>query len=96
MALVSPDRSHSAAQESRVEAVEVLLGAGAPIDPRDRFENTPLWRAVFNSHGQVATVKLLLDAGADPDLANQAGSSPRVLARTMDADDVSALLSATD
>lgn len=39
---------------------------------------------------------LLLNAGADPDLANRSGSTPRVLARTMGAEDVTALLSEKD
>ena len=62
-----------AAQQSQVEAVMALLDAGAPVDPQDRFGNTPLWRAVFDSRGQVATVELLLKAGAGPDVVNEAG-----------------------
>jgi hypothetical protein len=48
---------HFAAQQSQTEAVRVLLEAGAPLHPRDRFGNTPLWRAVFNSGGKEATVE---------------------------------------
>lgn len=86
---------HFAAQQSQTEAVRVLLEAGAPVDPRDRFGNTPLWRAVFNSRGQEATVEALLQAGADPDISNQAGATPRDLATRMGADEIAALFPET-
>lgn len=86
---------HFAAQQSRTEAVRALLEAGAPVDPQDRFGNTPLWRAVFDSRGQVATVHLLLQAGADPDLVNEAGATPRDLARRMGTPEVVALFAET-
>jgi ankyrin repeat protein len=50
---------------------QVLWKAGAPVDPRDRFGNRPLRRAVFKSPGQEATVEALLKAGADPDIVNE-------------------------
>lgn len=86
---------HFAAQQSQTEAVSALLEAGAPVDPQDRFGNTPLWRAVFDSRGQVATVQLLLQAGADPDIVNEAGATPRDLASRMGAPDVAALFAET-
>lgn len=87
---------HFAAQQSQTEAVVTLLAAGAPVDPQDRFGNTPLWRAIFDSRGRVDTVRALLDAGADPDIVNNAGASPRDLARKMmGADEVTALLPET-
>jgi hypothetical protein len=46
----------------------------------DAYGNTPLWRAVSTSGGQGRVVGHLLAAGADPDLANRAGVSPRQLA----------------
>jgi ankyrin repeat protein len=70
---------HFAAQEQRAEVTETLLRAGAEVDARDAYGNTPLWRAVFTSRGQVQVVGHLLAAGADPDLANTAGVSPRQL-----------------
>lgn len=82
---------HFAAQQSQVEAARVLLDAGAAVDLRDRFGNTPLWRAVFNSRGECATVMVLLEGGADPDAVNDAGVSPRALAKKMAAADVIAL-----
>lgn len=51
-----------------------LLAAGATIEARDRFGNTPLLLAA--AAGQDAAIKLLLDAGARIDHRNLAGSSP--------------------
>lgn len=82
---------HFAAQQSQTEAVRALLNAGAPVDPQDRFGNTPLSRAVFNSRGHRWTVEVLMKAGADPDIANNAGVTPRDLAIRMGAEEVSAL-----
>lgn len=84
---------HFAAQQSQVEATRCLLGAGAPIDPQDQFGNTPLWRAVFNSRGDGSTVELLLKAGADPDIVNSAGVTPRELVRRVGTESVAALFS---
>lgn len=84
---------HFAAQQSQTEAVRELLEAGAPVDAQDRFGNTPLWRAVFDSRGEVATVELLLRAGADPNSVNSAGATPRDLASRMAAKEVAALFS---
>lgn len=79
---------HLAAQQSQTDAVRTLLDAGAPVDPQDRFGNTPLWRAVFDARGYVATVQLLVRAGADPDIVNEAGATPRDLASRMGAPEV--------
>ena len=82
---------HLAAQQSHSEAVTLLLTLGAPVDPRDRFGNTPLWRATFSSRGNTASVEALLKAGADPDSVNEAGTTPRELATRMGSGDVTAL-----
>lgn len=82
---------HFAAQQSQTEAVRALLEAGAPVDPQDRYGNTPLWRAVFDSRGQSATVQVLLQAGADPDIVNNAGARPRDLASRIGTAELAAL-----
>jgi uncharacterized protein len=87
---------HFAAQSQAPSVVEVLLAAGAAVDTADRHGNTPLWRAVFCSQGEGATIRLLLEAGADPDRDNGHGMSPRVLAGRIANYDVAAHLPAGD
>jgi ankyrin repeat protein len=74
---------HFAARASTPEVVKLLLNAGAAVDPRDSFGNTPLWRAVFHSRGEGEVIRLLRTAGADPYIDNKHGSSPLKLARTI-------------
>jgi ankyrin repeat protein len=71
---------HFAAQARDAAAIEILVAAGAVVDPVDRHGNTPLWRAVFASRGEGAAIRSLLAAGADPDRVNGHGVSPRMLA----------------
>jgi ankyrin repeat protein len=87
---------HFAAQAQAPSVVEVLLVAGAAVDTADRDGNTPLWRAVFCSQGEVATIRLLLEAGADPDRDNGHGMSPRMLAGHIANHDLAAHLPAGD
>lgn len=74
---------HVACQQNRAEVAELLLEAGAPIDARDHWGNTPLWRAVFNANGDPRIVRMLVRAGADPDIENASGRTPRQLATTI-------------
>ncbi|WP_416222841.1 hypothetical protein [Streptomyces sp. NEAU-H33] len=55
------------------------LRCGA-VDVVDRHGNTPLWGAVFCSRGEGGTIRLLLEAGADPDRHNVHGVRSRALA----------------
>lgn len=71
---------HFAAQERHADIVAALLEAGAAVDTRDAYGNTPLWRAAFSSKGDGAVIGLLRAGGADPDLKNESGVSPRELA----------------
>lgn len=73
---------HFAAQQGDLEAVRLLLVAGASVDPQDSRGNTPLWRAVFGNNAVAEIVQLLLAAGADPDITNNSGRSPRDMAAT--------------
>lgn len=59
---------HLAAARGRGAAIDLLLGAGAPIDQPNELEDgeTPLMNAAFS--GQAAAVELLLRHGADPTL----------------------------
>lgn len=66
------------------------------VDAQDAFGNTPLFRAVFNSRGQGETVEELLRAGANPDLPNHSGVTPRGLAHSIANYDVAQFLPPTD
>ena len=50
---------------------------------------------MFNTRGKEATVEALLKAGADPDIVNEAGATPRDLAIRMGAEEISALFPQT-
>ena len=43
---------------------------------KDKYGNTPLWTAVFNSRGNYDVVKQLIKAGSNPFLKNNFGKSP--------------------
>ena len=74
---------HFAAQNQSLEAIELLLAGGAPVDAIDSHGNTPLFRATFSSKGRGEVIKRLLSAGADKNKQNKHGSSPVQLARTI-------------
>jgi ankyrin repeat protein len=72
---------HLAAQQQHAAVAVILIAAGADLNARNRFGNTPLWGALYNVHdGDGEVVRVLLDAGADPDAENNYGASPRSLA----------------
>ncbi len=81
-ALITP--LHMACQQGNVDVAQALLTAGAAVDRRDSFGNTPLWRAVFAFQGEPTLIRILLDAGANPDSKNLSDRSPRDLAQIMD------------
>jgi ankyrin repeat protein len=74
---------HFAAQSSAPAAIELLIKRDAPLESEDAHGNTPHWTATFNDRTGEC-VRLLLDAGADPDHINRAGSTPRILAGRID------------
>jgi len=74
---------HFAGQRYRPEIAGLLLKHGAEVDRRDAYGNTPLWRAVFESKGRGDLIRLLLEHGADRNLANDSGVSPVQLADTI-------------
>lgn len=64
-----------AARHGHVEAVRILLEAGADVNQVSAGDKTsPLLMAVINGHYDLA--KLLLDAGANPNLASDNGVAP--------------------
>ena len=68
---------HYAAAGGRLEAIAALLGHGAPVNANDEatIGETPLALAV--QEASVDAVRLLLDAGADPDIAGWMGHTAR-------------------
>ena len=66
-------------------AVAELIMAGAPLDHVNNLGMTALIEAIVLGDGgsnHQATAKLLLDAGANPNLADRSGASPLALARS--------------
>eukprot|EP00752_Nemacystus_decipiens_P005269 g4779.t1 len=62
---------HLAATRNHVQVVEVLLGAGADVDCRDKRGGTPLFYAAKEDNAE--SVIALLKAGASPDIKNSSG-----------------------
>jgi uncharacterized protein len=72
---------HFAVQQGAISAAGVLLAAGAQVDAVNSDGNTPLFTAVFNSHGHGELIKLLRHHGADSCHPNSTGQTPVGLAR---------------
>ena len=80
---------HFAAQSQCAEVVLMLVEKGAEIDKKNSVGNTPLGLAIFNYRGDGEVIKILLKAGANPNLQNNAGVSPKTLAQRIGNYDVS-------
>jgi uncharacterized protein len=79
---------HFAAQAGSAEVALLLLKHHAPVDQTNKFGNTPLFTAVFNSRGHGQLIELLRHWGADPLRANHSGQTPVSLARMISNYDV--------
>ncbi|UDM51323.1 ankyrin repeat domain-containing protein [Cupriavidus sp. MP-37] len=87
--LASTDRYHgtaliAASQQGHVEVVKLLLKAGIAVDHVNDLGWTALLEAVILGDGSARyedTVQLLLDAGADANLADREGVTPTRHAR---------------
>ena len=69
---------HVAAENGSLEAVDLLLEAGADMEVPDERERTPLHWAAFSGHLEVA--RHLLEAGADRDKSDHEQATPLLLA----------------
>ena len=76
-----------------VEAVRLLLDAGADVNRISAGGYTPLLQATWrDGEHRLDLVRLLLVRGADPDFEGATGISPRLAAETAELDDVSSLI----
>ena len=74
----------AAAHLGHVEVVEILIAAGAPLDHVNNLDWTALIESIVLGDGgprHTATLKALVDAGADVNLTDGRGTSPLQLAR---------------
>ena len=72
---------HFAAQQQLPEIVDTLVAAGADIEAKDNYGNSPLFRATFYSNESGETIRALLHRGANPNSANDRGVTPLSLAK---------------
>jgi ankyrin repeat protein len=72
---------HFSARDQKSEIVELLLEAGAMVDPVNKHGNTPLICAIMTRRRKPELVKTLLKFGADPNRKNRHGNSAMDVAR---------------
>jgi len=68
---------HWAVITNRPAAIPLLVAAGAAIDAKDDFGFTPLMYAAMIDVGNTRLVSALLQAGANRQLRNAEGRTPR-------------------
>lgn len=71
--LSAPDSLHDAVKRNDCTAVQQLIAAGAPVNARDNDGLTPLMLACMNL--QEENIRILVQAGADPQARNAAGTT---------------------
>ncbi|MEV5543540.1 ankyrin repeat domain-containing protein [Saccharopolyspora shandongensis] len=78
------------AREGETAQLAEFVDHGLPVDVTDQGGNTLLMLAAY--HGHAATVRALLDRGANPDLRNERDQAPIAGALFKGADEVVAVL----
>lgn len=73
---------HAATVVGDVDTMRSLLERGANVDEQDNLGRTPLMLAVRAEATADPVVRLLLQWGADPFIADQAGETPATVARS--------------
>lgn len=66
---------HAAALANRVDSAQLLIAAGVPLNDVDKHGYTPLLYASTVDFGDDRMVKLLLQAGADPNIHAKTGET---------------------
>jgi len=79
-----------AANNERIEVMELLLDRGADLDAKYNSGYTVLMKAAFNGSAEV--LEFLLKRGADPNLRNEFGRTPLMLAAGLGGTEVVRLL----
>ncbi len=83
---------HIAGQNIQVDLANYFLKKGTNPNLQDIHGNTALWTAIFNAQlptDEQGVVKLLLKFGADPDIVNKYGKTPRLMYQTFNGVDIS-------
>mmetsp|Transcript_25351 Transcript_25351/g.51622 ORF Transcript_25351/g.51622 Transcript_25351/m.51622 type:complete len:244 (-) Transcript_25351:48-779(-) len=83
-------RVHMAAWTDSIDALQLLIDAGAQLNLQDADGDTPLSNAAHQ--GNLRAVQVLLKAGADPRIANLSGNTPADTARAHGHQEIATLL----
>jgi len=74
MAIATDGDIFSAVEDGNISKLRSLISAGADVNTRGKFDNTPLHFAI--DRGNVELVKVLLEQGADVSAHNKYGERP--------------------
>lgn len=86
-----------ASEHGHVSTVKMLIAAGVPVDHVNKLGWTAMHEAIILNDGgpdQVETVRLLLEAGADPHITENDGLTSRELAVQKGYDEIVAVIDA--
>ena len=82
---------HFIAQDKQVDLAKYFLDKGADPNLKDIHGNTPFMTAVHGSRFEKRILKMMLEYGANPDLGNNYGVTPRELYMTINNLDLATL-----
>ena len=74
---------HLAAQNDNLYFVRKLIEKGADVNAKDKYGNTPLFKAVYFYKGDKQVINELLKNGANAEETNNSGVSPKTLANSI-------------
>jgi ankyrin repeat protein len=88
----------AAAHLGHAEVVQILIDAGAPLDHINNLGWTALIESIVLGDGgprHIATLKALVDAGANVNISDRSGQTPLALARSRGYKEMVSILKAT-